>query len=128
MFGSQGVLSTSGYHIPGPLIAYELSDWAAHDLSWAIVGCRGCGTTSLAANLHRHPELELLYTSVHSDVLEDGGYFAFSNCALPTREKVRCFNAWKTKAIVDESVARSRLRGVKHPYYGENLKAIRRLS
>ena len=104
----------------------ELAAWSELDLSWAILGLAGCGTSSFAAALHSHPELELLHTD---SLLEDSSFFLSPMThpfALPTRLEVSRFNRWGTKARSTSRSAR-RLRGVKRPQYIRSDLALARL-
>lgn len=42
-----------------PLVVEEVFTWGALDLDFVIVGVAKCGTSTLAANLHQHPLVEM---------------------------------------------------------------------
>ena len=39
----------------------EIVGWAGLDVSWAVLGFAGTGTTFLVMNSHGHPDLEFIY-------------------------------------------------------------------
>eukprot|EP00931_Biecheleriopsis_adriatica_P035687 TRINITY_DN20567_c0_g1_i1.p1 TRINITY_DN20567_c0_g1~~TRINITY_DN20567_c0_g1_i1.p1 ORF type:complete len:624 (+),score=94.79 TRINITY_DN20567_c0_g1_i1:67-1938(+) len=111
----------------------EVAEWSLHNLSWAVLGFEGCGTTTLAAALQHHPALEVLQTD---SLLEDGSYFctqALQQASwegvvprLPSRMDVLRFNAWRSKTEHHEG--RHYLRGVKRPQYIRSNLALARLA
>eukprot|EP00928_Gymnodinium_smaydae_P006176 TRINITY_DN12153_c0_g1_i1.p1 TRINITY_DN12153_c0_g1~~TRINITY_DN12153_c0_g1_i1.p1 ORF type:complete len:703 (-),score=136.07 TRINITY_DN12153_c0_g1_i1:31-2139(-) len=123
-------------HERGPALE-ELAAWSDHRLDWAILGFEGCGTTTLAAALHLHPELEVLHAD---DLLEDGSYFLTGAAGsggsrgagggggglglLPSRLDTLRFNAWATKP---PTVGSRRVRGIKRPQYVRSNGALARL-
>ena len=49
----------------------EIEGWDELDVSWAVLGFAGTGTTSLVMNFDCHPGLEFIYQPVQSIGLED---------------------------------------------------------
>lgn len=91
--------------------AQELASWHELDVSWAVLGFPGTGTTTLMRRLHSHPEIEALWEPQQAAVMEEHFFFYGRTSHLPPREEVDAFNAHRTK----EGTARS--RGVKRTSY-----------
>eukprot|EP00928_Gymnodinium_smaydae_P066712 TRINITY_DN4967_c0_g2_i3.p1 TRINITY_DN4967_c0_g2~~TRINITY_DN4967_c0_g2_i3.p1 ORF type:complete len:453 (-),score=94.45 TRINITY_DN4967_c0_g2_i3:59-1417(-) len=118
-------------------VTEELGAWGELDLSWAILGFEGCGTTSLAAGLRAHPDLELLALE-GNPYLESNFFWAdwphelrlsepriehLRARYLPYRSEVQLFNAWRTKGA-----AGRRFRGLKSAKYVHDDASLARLS
>lgn len=101
----------------------EIAGWDELDVSWAVLGFAGTGTTSLVMNLHGHPELELIYEPDQRFVLEEH-FFMYGRIAhLPSRRQVLDFNAQQTKKPGER-----RLRGVKRTSYMWSPAALSRFA
>eukprot|EP00929_Paragymnodinium_shiwhaense_P040130 TRINITY_DN20976_c0_g1_i2.p1 TRINITY_DN20976_c0_g1~~TRINITY_DN20976_c0_g1_i2.p1 ORF type:complete len:669 (+),score=115.28 TRINITY_DN20976_c0_g1_i2:95-2101(+) len=122
----------------GELFVAELGSWEELDLSWAILGFEGCGTTSLAKSLHAHPQLETLFVA-GNPYYESNFFWAdwpqeyrltepnIQNMVgrhLLFKTEVNLFNSWRTKA----PAAHQRLRGIKSAKYVHDDVSLRRLA
>eukprot|EP00928_Gymnodinium_smaydae_P097668 TRINITY_DN8904_c0_g3_i1.p1 TRINITY_DN8904_c0_g3~~TRINITY_DN8904_c0_g3_i1.p1 ORF type:complete len:522 (-),score=112.64 TRINITY_DN8904_c0_g3_i1:94-1659(-) len=114
-----------GIHRSLKISAVEMGAWSELDLSWAILGFGGGGTSSVAWNLHQHPDLELLYEPDTEGINYEDYFFLYSRTRhLPTRHEVRRFNrARKTQG----DPSRKTLRGVKRGNYAYSDAALARL-
>ncbi|CAK0796937.1 unnamed protein product, partial [Prorocentrum cordatum] len=101
----------------------EASSWSELDVSWAILGFAGSGTSTLAWNLHQHPELELLYDPAQMSVGEEHFFLYDRTSHLPNQREVFEFNAQRRKPGHQRL-----LRGVKRPSYIESPAALARLA
>lgn len=116
------------------LVVTELADWSEIELSFAIIGFPGCGTSSLAINLYGNSDLEMLVEEEEEAYIEAG---IFRNHWEPSRLHGRARMAaemrpsspallpMKIVVSVINKWSNGRLTGFKNPIYYSGLPLAR---
>eukprot|EP00928_Gymnodinium_smaydae_P022251 TRINITY_DN18747_c0_g1_i1.p1 TRINITY_DN18747_c0_g1~~TRINITY_DN18747_c0_g1_i1.p1 ORF type:complete len:511 (+),score=101.89 TRINITY_DN18747_c0_g1_i1:64-1596(+) len=132
----------SAFRLGAEIVVEELGAWASMQLAWVVIGFEGCGTTSLATHLQRHPDLELVFVKgrpylgskffwgdwPHHHRLTEPAIRGLRGRLLPYRSEVELFNAWHSKPLPASPQALPRLRGIKSPKYVTDGVSLARLA
>lgn len=106
----------------------EMASWDQIELSWAVLGFPGMGTSSLMMNLHMHPEFEAVYAQEEFKCWEEHFFLYGRIHHLPLASDVAAINARRIKLDASSTMVASRLRGVKRTSYVMSPSALARLA